>query len=822
MNNFFNRFLFFPPLSVLIICILYVTLHASDLNGSDFKFDHLTMEQGLSYNAVEVIIQDHKGYLWIGTRNGLNRYDGYEIKVFSHDPDNPHSLRDNVIEAIFEDRLGTLWIGTQNGWLEKYDRNTGQFSHYQLGTHVQSIMEGNDSTFWIGTLDPGLIHFNPTNSDTSIVRTFRNIKSILEDQQRKVWVVSPNRGVGKYDPVSKHFKIVNVGASVGSAIELGPGMFWFGTYHDGIIEYNSETREKRVRRHDPENKNSISGNNISSLYRDKSGRIWIGTVEDGLNCFEPSKNLFTHFRHDPGDPRSINHNMISTIFQDRSGVIWIGTVFGGVNKLSDRQLGFIHHQHDPQNSNSLSSNVVNAIYQDRKGILWIGTDRGLNCFDRPNNKWTHYFNKTDDPHSLGDNLILSIYEDKNGSLWIGTGAGLDRYDNKRGIFLHYQIAPAHAIIEDNAGHLLLATKRGLYRFVSGGDPEFILMRSGYCWKISLLLDRQGMLWVGSSGCGVELYNPSTNEWHLYEHNPENTESISDNFIESILEVQNGDLWFGTAGGLNFFNRKTKTFTHFREKDGLGRDWIKAVLEDQQEFLWMSTDDGLSRFDPDTKKFNNYPVDQLNNHSFRRGAYYKNDKGEMFFGGSEGFNTFHPQDIRDNPHPPPVVITRFNLFNRLFQEDVPANEFIDLNYNQNFLSFDFAALDFTDQKKNQHAYMMEGLDEDWNYVGNRRHADYPDLKPGNYIFRVKGSNNDGIWNESGVSLSIKIFPPFWQTWWFRTIILLSVIVAALAMYKRRVSTLESKRKDLEIRVREKTEAAEALQNANVPSSCSMKT
>ena len=280
----------------------------------------------------------------------------------------------------------------------------------------------------------------------------------------------------------------------------------------------------------------------------------------------------------------------------------------------------------------------------------------------------------------------------------------------------------------------------------------------------------------------------------------------------MIEDKSGTLWFATAGGLNRFDPLSETFKSFREKDGLARDWVQGLLVDHNGIIWLSTAEGISAFDPHTEKFTNYTVDRLENHSFRRGAHFVSKTGEMFFGGSKGATTFFPDQIENNLHIPSIVVTKLNIFNQPFILDLPSDKIIELSYKQNFLSFDFASLDYTKPAKNQYAYTMEGLDKNWNYIGNRRHADYPDLKPGEYIFKVKGSNNDGLWNESGISLKIEITPPFWQTWWFRTIVIFMIISAALSAYKTRVRYLEQKRKDLEIRIKEKTESALALQNA----------
>jgi len=804
--------LFLCLISFLSVISPKVVLSQDPRNSKTYKFEPLTMSEGLSFNMVEVIFQDQKGYIWIGTRNGLNKYDGYEITVFQNDPDDSLSLRDNVIEAIYEDRDGVLWLGTQNGWLEKYDRQNHTFSHFHVGSHVLSIIEDSNGILWLGTQNPGVLQFNRETGDTTLINKGSYFVSFLEDQQGDLWTVSAQLGLGKYNKPNDQFQMIDFGSSLSSIIETQPGVFLIGSSSDGLIMYHPLSGKKNYIKHLENNKNTISSNNIRSLLKDDSNNIWIATSNKGLNLLGPDLNDITRFEKNPRVPSSLNDNHLTTLFQDRGRVIWIGTSFGGINKLSLIQSGFNHIYHLPENQNGLSNNVVNAILEDQMQMLWIGTDNGLNRFNRRSDTWHHYFYKANDSGSLNDNYILSLFEDSRGRLWVGTGNGLNQYDRKYDRFIPYSAPPIHDMLEFKEGQYLVATREGLYQFDLNAEKKFTLLKSGYCWKISLLKDSRGFLWVGSSGCGVERYNPNTEEWKLFTHDPQNPGSLSDDFIEAILEDISGTIWFATAGGLNRFDRNSETFKNYREKDGLARDWVQGILEDREGNLWLSSAEGISLFNPMSEKFINYRVDRLENHSFRRGAYFISTKGEMFFGGSKGVTSFLPSQIENNPYIPPVVVTKLNIFNRPFIVDVPSDKIIELSYKQNFISFDFASLDYTSPDKNHYAYKMEGLDQNWNYIENRRHTDYPDLKPGDYIFRVKGSNNDGLWNEKGASIKILITPPFWQTWWFRTLVIFSIAGAVFTAFKTRLRYLEQKKKDLENRVKEKTESALALQSA----------
>jgi len=358
----------------------------------------------------------------------------------------------------------------------------------------------------------------------------------------------------------------------------------------------------------------------------------------------------------------------------------------------------------------------------------------------------------------------------------------------------------------------LATKDGLFT-LNRDTEELELIAEGYAWKIMVYEDRSGMVWIGSSGDGLDRYDPDSGEWRHYENDPDDPHSLSNNSVETIHEDRNGVLWLGTRAGLNRFDRDTETFTQFWVRDGLPHNAIVGILEDGEGNLWLSTGGGLSRFDPRTTTFRNYDArDGLQGDSFWRNAYHQNRNGEMYFGGENGLNTFEPQQITDNPHVPPIVISTFSLFNQVVRTNLRPNEQIELTHKENFVSFDFAALDYNNVEKNQYAYRMEGVDENWVQAGMRRHVDYPDLRPGDYVFRVRGSNNDGVWNEAETSVHISIKPPFWGTWWFRIVVGLVLVGAAFGVYRLRVRSVEARSRELEWQVEQEIEQRMGVEDA----------
>ena len=551
----------------------------------------------------------------------------------------------------------------------------------------------------------------------------------------------------------------------------------------------------------------MSHNNVKAIYQDRTWGLWIGTFGDGLNKLDTQTKNFGHTKSEPRNSNSLSNNYVRSIYEDKSGVLWIGTDYGGLNKFDRKNNRFTHYRHDPANPQSLSHDGAFAIHEDQSGTLWIGTDFGLNKFNPETETFTHYKHEPDNPSSLSSDHIIVIYEDRSGVLWVGTNVkGLNKFNRDSETFTHYTSQP------NNPKSLSHNGVRSIYE------------------------DRSGVLWIGTDGSGLNQFDPETETFTHYKNDPYNPNSLSNNVVFSIHEDRLGLLWIGTLAGLNRFDRVNDTFTHYTEKNGLPNDVVYGILEDDNGDLWLSTNRGLSKLvlsaaeglDPRSGSFKNYDVnDGVQGDEFNSGAYYKSRSGEMFFGGINGFNSFYPDRIKDNPYVPQIVITDFQIFNKSvpigtyedahsrkspLQKHISATKEIALSYKENVFSFEFAALHYAAQENNQYAYMMEGFDKAWIYAGNERKATYTNLDPGEYVFRVKGSNNDGVWNEEGTTIGIVITPPFWQIWWFRASLIFSVLMSAFIWHKRRLKKLEVKKKALEIQVEKEREATEALQNA----------
>ena len=886
------------------------------------KFEHLSLEEGLSQNSVFCIFQDRKGFMWFGTEDGLNKYDGYTFTHFKNDPDNPYSISHNNVWAICEDpdENGKIfWIGTNGGGLNRFDLETETFTHYKHHPDSQNSLSHNNiltlyidqaGILWIGTNAGGLTRFdrktetftrfrhNPANPQSIGSHT---VWAICEDRFGTLWFGTEGAGLNKLVPSSdenntpgfeqyKHDpnNPESLGHNTVWALYVDQaGQLWAGTEGGGLNKFNFETEAFTRFKHDPNNPHSLSNDIIFTIYQapDEPGTLWIGTLDGGLNKFFPAKDsksssIFRRFTHDPLNPQSLSQNIVLSIYKDRTGMLWVGTYNGGLNKADNRLKRFAHYQHVPGNANSLSSNTIFALCAGQSSVLWIGMGNGgLNKFDIKTEEFTRYPTAPKNPAGLHTNIIHTLYEDRAGTLWIGSyGEGLYKMlpgqsENpapEKQSFVQYKHDPENAfslshndvtaIYEDRAGTFWIGTLGGgLNKVIPGEDGES-LQTDNRNSRLSFKQyrndpqnpnslsddavrfiheDRAGNLWTGTYD-GLNRLSRNAGKGDVftrYKNEPGNPNSLSHDRIHCIHEDGNGALWIGTARGLSRMsvdNQGKASFKNYREKDGLPNDVVFGILEDHYGNLWLSTNNGLSKFNPRTESFKNYDVsDGLQSNQFTLGAFCKGNNGEMFFGGIQGFNRFYPDSIRDNTIAPQIALTGFKIFNESvsynfspFEEDaasaagdvaplqthISETKEITLSYKQNVLTFEFAALHYAAPEKNQYAYKMEGFDEDWVYSGNKREATYTNLDPGEYIFRVKGSNNDDIWNEAGTSLKIIIMPPFWQTWWFRAFAFLMIAASVVIWHKKRLKRLEDKKKALEIQVKERTEAAQALQNA----------
>ena len=824
--------------------------------GQHLRFDRIPTEQGLSQATVICMLQDDQGFMWFGTEDGLNRYDGYNFKVYKHDPADPNSLSNSWIMSMIKDRSGVLWIGTANGGLNKFDLDANQISRYQndpddirslSNNRVLSVFEDDAGDLWVGT-ENGLNRFvsetetfthyqyDPNDADSL---NGNSVRAIHQDQDGHLWI-GTDAGLNRYHPDGEgfvHFQYDpnNTNSlshnSVRAIHQDSEGALWIGT-DDGLNKLESGSERFTHYKKGTNESSSISSNEIWSIFEDQSGLLWIGTSGWGLDFYDRKSDTFVNYHHDPLDPYSLSNNFVRSIFQDREGTLWVGTIAGNLNKLDLDKRVFAHYQHDPNNPNSLSDNWVRSFFEDPSGAIWISTgDGGLDRFDQENGRFTHYVHDPEDPISLSHNYVSQVMQDSLGMLWIGTRSGLDRLDPTTGEFNHYQHDPGDPtslsennyvwfIVEDDNGVLWFATNGGgLNRFNRDtgtftrylhdpNDPQSLIHND--VWEI--VQNQDGMLWIGTGG-GLDLFDPDTEIFTHYQNDPDDPSSLSFNFVGPILETQNGVTWFGTiGGGLNKLDRPSGKFTHFREKDGLPSDIILEFLEDDAPLssgggsFWIITVNGISKFDPRTETFQNYDqTDGLPFLEFNGGALIRSSSGRLYAGGSEGFIAFHPDQVRDNPTIPPVVVTKITQGGEEIQIEKIGGDLLEITveWPNNAIEFEYAALSYAHPDSNQYAYYLEGFEETWNEVGTRRHGQYTNLPGGTFTLRVKGSNDDGLWNEAGTAVQVTVVPPFWGTWWFRGIMLMLLAVGVFGGYRLRVRNLEARSRELETQVEERT-------------------
>lgn len=845
--------------------LLCVLLSSSTLPQiRHYSFGRLTTADGLSSFRVYDIAQDSRGYLWIGTMNGLNRYDGHDVKVFRHDDFDSASLSHNVVRSLLVDRSGNLWVGTDDGGLNKFDRVKEHFARFVHDPSdstsipdgiVGVLYEDKARNLWIGVRGGGLnrLVFVPDTTTAS-------------GGQSKAGSQVGNSPTAKNRPVFIHYRHNPVNRNslsddrVYALVEDHSGVLWIGT-ETGLDAFDNRTGTFVHYKHDGMNPHSLSANFVRAICEDGAGILWVGTEGGGLNSFDKASGRFSHYRYARTDPRTISNDEVTCIFESSPHTLWVGTV-DGLNKFNTCTGEFTRFKPDPFDPTSLLNEYLRSIRRDKSGVIWIVTDRGLAkivpreeqfaCYkheidnmkpqlvlsivethqkksttsgtraantgdalwiateglkriDLTTGTITHYRHNPEHPGSIPSDLVLCLCVDSRGTLWIGTyGAGIARFEPGADSFTKYLWSPearnwaVHTILEDRRGVLWLGTlgdgllsfDQTTSRFVhfthEPDNPKSLGNNNVY----AILEDSRGTLWVGTEGGGLNRVDPERKEFLRYTHDPANHQSISSNRVYALHEDKQSGLWVSTESGLNLFDRSRGTFELLPGRDSISTSFNR-IIEDHKGNLWLSTtQNGIFRFDPGTCQYKQFTVsDGLQGNTFEFAAW-KRENGEIIFGGVNGFNVFHPDSIRDNTQVPGIALTAFKIYDKPARLDSAISETtcITLDYNENYFSCEFASLDFTNPSGNMYAYKLEGLDKDWFFPKDRHFASYTNIEPGKYVLRVRGSNNDGIWNEAGLAIPIAITPPYWATWWFKLFMGAIAVALVTAAYNYRVSKL----------------------------------
>jgi len=820
-------------ISFLLIVFLSNTYTAQQ---SSIKFGRIGIKEGLSQSDVLAIKQTKNGLLWFGTQDGLNSYNGYEFTVYSHDLLDPFSISNSFIHAILEENDTLLWLGTENGLnlfntaTQKFTNIFGSKAFKKKKINVWALANDSSNFLWAGT-DKALYKIDKKTHQTEKIdlqlitkNKQLNIRKILLINRNLLLIATEGSGLISYNIKTKDFRQYYMGNSL-----LKSDVIW--DIHKDSDERIGIATNKGVNFLDLK-KRSISsikylddviGNDvIKIIFEDRSGIIWLGTETNGLYRLKSLSNI-DHYVYDANRNTSLNSNKISVIFEDTYGIIWIGTQ-AGINKYDKQKQYFKHHQHWPSKAKTINSNMVWSLFQDNNnGNIYVGTDKGINIFNGKTGNVNVIIPKFPFTSKKKNKGIYSIFKDQNDVIYIGTDGGVFYIKNEKIHHIsdsktHQNEDRTYVIIKDNYNRLWFGTKQGLVVLeedrktfhtytTEEGLPSDVIR--------ALYNDKHGNIWVGTDGGGLckIIKKKDKIEFKIYQNDQENLNSISNNTILSIHQDNTGVLWIGTfGGGLNKLNLKTEEFTLFTEKEGLSNNVIYGVLEDKNHNLWLSTNKGISTFNTKTNQFKNYDeTDGLQSNEFNNGAYFKGKSGQMFFGGINGFNSFFPEKININTTKAKPIITQFYLFNKpvkigsdeILKKHISELDEIVLKYRENVISFEFASLHYSYPLKNEHKYMLENFDEEWVEIGNNRRANY-NLNPGEYIFKVKVANSDGIWSDEMAQIRIIVEPPFWRALWF--IILFYILTPLLLVYgvvRYRINQVKAQKELLEIQVRERT-------------------
>ena len=828
---------------------------------TNFKFRHLTIKEGLTHNNVYTIMQDSKGFVWIGTQNGLDKYSGYDFLSYYYSADDSCSLISPNFGKLFEDSQKRIWIGTYKGGISLYNPDKDEVVRFLSNENdsttipsnfIRGIVEDENRTIWIGTADNGLCKYNEKSKNFTIIGKNRiideSIRDMKTDNYGNIWIATIN-GLSCYNIKDDKFTNYlfddnNLNASISdnnlqSLYCDKNGNVWIGTRNSGLSIYDSKAKKFTHYKPSETTTNSISGKRIQSIFEDSYGGIWIGTYNNGVNLFDKETKTFKVFKNSKNEENSLSHNRIEVITEDKAGNLWIGTRGGGINilDLKPQKFNNITNKNQPD----LPEGSIRAIVAENDNIIWFGTERGLCRYDNKKDKFIVLKEEEDNPNSISNNRVRSIMIDDKQNIWAGTySGGLNKIEQKNGefkitIFRTNEENP-ETIISDQINYVFQDSKKNIWIGTTGGmdkltfnendEPKFEHFYSveedesslSNRYVTSIYEDQNGNIWIGTSN-GLNKYIPEKNNFKRYWNSTTNINKGEVNAINVMTFEKNGNIWIGTDGsGFYMFEPKTGKYNKFIDPTFKTNN-VSSIIEDKQQNLWIGSAKGISKFNTKTLQFIHYGIsDGLDETGFVRNAASITPSGNIYFGNISGITFVQPEKIELNTHIPTVVLTEFKIFNTSFFQNKnsfcaksPTNlKEINLSYKDNVVSFEFTSLDFTDPTKNNYIYKMEGFNNDWIELGTRGYVMFTSLPPGKYTLKVKGTNNDGIWSDDKTSLSIKINvkPPFWQTAWFYALVISTLVFLVYFFIRRRLKKLREEKDILEQKVRQRTEEVES--------------
>lgn len=863
------RFLF----RIFLIPVLLLLAGTGTSFAQDYKFSHLDVEQGLSQSVVNCIMQDQQGFMWFGTQEGLNRYDGYTFKVYKRDPKDSNSLANNFIYTIYQSTDGLIWVGTNGGGLDEFDPVTERFVHHSYSdsdpgsissNSVRVIHEDKDHNLWIGT-DDGLNLFNRKNN--TFTRFINNpndqsslsgnrVFDIIEDEQGNLWIATFGNGICKYDPKSGVFDRYELTASdidriypeiissdtrrraqvnmVRCLYMYDNDHLWIGTEGGGIAVFNTKTKyfERAI---EPQTAQPNAETRIFAMADDRNGNLWEAVYDASLDILNRGTGEIQHYTPNDRDPYAFGSDQPKCFFCDRTGNMWCGTNGKGV-QVYFRSTSTIQHirrsERPGVGNNTLMSSAILSVMEDSHGLMWIGTDGGgLTTFDRR----TGVYAQHPELSTAINNSVLSLLESSDGTIWVGTyGEGLNRRDPVTGKVTMYspddrlENGTILCIAEDPVdGSIWFGTfGSGVYRLDPKTDSlkQYNSENDGLPSDIifNLYFDRNGALWMGTRGAGA-VKRERNGTMKIYHHDERAEYSLSNDLVYCITEDLAGNIWIGTSNGLNLLDQSNDHFTPYYERNGLPSDNIYAVVPDNEGYLWLSHNKGLTRFNPNAaaneKQFVNYgPAAGVQPSEFNQGAYGKNKQGLLFFGGQKGLNIIDVTKLKASASSAPVYVVSYKRFGTEIQLDsvITHKRKISVTWRENYFSFEAAVLDFVDPSKNMFQYKLEGFDDDWSPVTTNRFISYTNLPGGNYTLLIRGADSNGNWNEEGIAIRIEVQPPWWKTNWFYALCVVTIIGGVIGFTRYRTRAIKKENRILEARVAERTQEL-AQKNADITAS-----
>ncbi len=825
---------------------LVALLGATSATAQRMQFRHLGIDDGLPSSLVSDVLQDRRGFMWIGTAHGVSRYDGHRFQTYAPMRDSAHTLPVGLVDHLYEDRAGVLWVVTTAG-LSRYDGSIDGFITYSAAAitrhrressvrtvtgaagatdalpgdpEVTSVLQDHLGRLLVGTT-VGLYVLDRESGKAQVLTLGatgtegerRSVTTIFEDRGQRLWIGTRDGlyalGTGsrapRYWSADPRAADSLPGARVRTIAEDASGRIWIGTDGGGIARIDPRSKRLARLQHIADDPRSLSGNRVIRLFADRTrGGMWVGMENAGIDYFDPQTESFTHHRYDANDPMSIRSNSIWALYQDASGLLWVGTFSGGLDVSMRNSEAIQLFQSVGGDQASLSYDAVPGFGEDRNHNIWVTTDGGgINRFDPLTARFERFTTRNS---NLPVDAVLSMAQDRDGALWFATwGGGLARFDEQQRRFTPFTTANSdlpndnvYEVLVNRAGEVWVGTDEGVVATLDRASRKFTrqssVVAAGSAPSSVLILRElaDGSLAAGLRTGGLAILNPRTGAQRHFMASADSTTGIASNSVRALYESSPGVLWVGTENGLDRLDLNTGRRTHMGTANGLPSIYIDGIVADAAGRLWISTDHGLSRYDLVSGTIRTFTrLDGLQSNEFLMRSAFRASDGTLYFGGNHGFSVIRPERLVENLRAPPVVFTNLLLFNKPVTPSTGATPLrrvlyetseLTLSHTQNVMTFEFSALDFSAPEKTRYAYQLIGFDSDWQYVGEQHTASYTNLTPGHYQLRVKASNGDGVWNDQGAALALVITPPIWRTWWFQLSCALVALLGLIQLWR----------------------------------------